>query len=194
MAFSFRPLTLLALVMIAACSTTPEQRVAVPPAPVETKQRIAFGSVLLREVSLPSYAAGEEIFVADEAGLLSTRRGLLWADDPSRAITLELARHLGRVTGARVVSEPWPFDTPAEAQVELRIEEMLARQAGSFRLVGQYFVTSESGRARARLFAIEVPMATPAGPDAGPEASALAQARGQAVRDLAVEIARNGLR
>lgn len=194
MAISLRPLTLLALAVVAACSTTPEQRVAVPPAPVETKQRIAFGSVLLREVSLPSYAAGEEIFVADEVGLLNTRRGLLWADDPSRAITLELARHLGRVTGARVVSEPWPFDTPAEAQVELRVEEMLARQAGSFRLAGQYFVTSESGRARARLFEIEVPMATPTEPEAGPDGTALAQARGQAVRELAVEIARNGLR
>lgn len=195
MVFSIRPVMLALLVVTAACSTTPEQRVAVPPAPDEVKQqRIAFGTVLLREVSLPRYAAGEEIFVADEAGLLSVRPGLLWADDPARAITLELARHLGRVTGARVVSEPWPFDTPAEAQVELRLEEMLAREAGVFRLSGQYFVTSESGRARARLFGIEVPLAAPAGAEGGIDATALAQARGQAVRDLAVEIARSGLR
>jgi len=195
MAFSFRPLVLALLVLSAACSSTPEQRIAVPSTPAEVKQqRIAFGTVQLREVSLPSYAAGEEIFVADATGLLSARPGLFWADDPARAITLELARHLGRVTGARVVSEPWPFDTPAEAEVELRVEEMVARATGGFRLAGQYFVTSESGRARARLFAIKVPLPPSEDAETGIDATALAQARGQAVRDLAVEIARNGLR
>lgn len=191
----FRSFLLAALAMIAACSSTPERRVAVPSAAVEVKQqRIAFASVLLREISLPRYAAGEEIFVADAAGVLSLQRGLLWADDPERAITLELARQLGRVTGARVVSEPWPFEVPAEAQVEVRVEEMLARESGVFRLSGQYFVTAESGRERARLFAIDVPL--PPADDAESEAdpTALAAARGQAVRDLAVEIARNGLR
>ncbi|WP_297768204.1 ABC-type transport auxiliary lipoprotein family protein [uncultured Roseovarius sp.] len=182
------PVALAAVAMVAACTGVPDQRVTVPRAPVEAKQRIAFGSVLLREVSLPNYAAGEEIFVGDAAGLLNTQPGLLWADDPSRAITLELSRHLSQITGVRAASEPWPFEEFAEAQVEVRIEEMLARDAGVFRLAGQYFVTSESGRARARLFDLSVPVDIEGG------APALAAARAQAVGDLALEIARGGLR
>ncbi|MGX0976018.1 putative lipoprotein YmbA [Roseovarius sp. MBR-51] len=178
------------LTALIGCTSVPEQRLTVPRAAIETKQRIAFGSVALREVSLPGYAAGEQIYLSDSMGVLSTQPGLLWADDPGRAITLELSRHLAQLTGAQVAAEPWPFGEVPEAQVEVRIEEMLAQNVGVFRLAGQYFVSSESGRARARLFDLSVPVAT--GEDAS--VAAIAAARGQAVRDLAVEIARNGLR
>ncbi|WP_417727851.1 PqiC family protein [Roseovarius sp.] len=181
---------LLMLGALGACSSVPEQRLTVPRAPVEAKQRIAFASVALREVSLPGYAAGEQIYLSDSNGILSTQPGLLWADDPGRAITLELSRHLAQMTGARVAAEPWPFSGFPEAQVEVRIEEMVAQDIGVLRLSGQYFVSSETGRARARLFDLSVPVA--ADDDAG--VAAIAAARGQAVRDLAVEIARNGLR
>lgn len=182
----FFPLLLLAT--LAACSSVPEQRVTVPRTPVETKQRIAFASVVLREVSLPGYAAGEDIYLADAAGVLRSQPGLFWADDPGRAITLELSRHLAQITGARVAAEPWPFGGFPEAQVEVRVEEMLAQEGGSFRLAGQYFVSSETGRARAQLFDLSVPVQVEAG------ATAIAAARGQAVRDLAIAIARDGLR
>lgn len=185
---NYIPLICAVLVLVAGCSSVPDQRLTVPRSPVEAKERIAFASVAVREVSLPGYAAGEQIYLADAAGLLSAQPGLFWADDPSRAITLELTRHLAQMTGARVASEPWPFGTFPEVQVEVRIEEMLAQDAGLFRLAGQYFISSESGRARARLFDLSVPL-----PDEG-GAAAIAAARGQALRDLAVEIARNGLR
>lgn len=176
------------LATLAACTSAPEQRLTVPRAPVEAKQRIAFGTVSLREVSLPGYAAGEDVYLSDAAGVLRTQPGLFWADDPSRAITLELSRHLAQITGARIAPEPWPFGGFPEAQVEVRVEEMLAQESGVFRLAGQYFVSSETGRARAQLFDLSVPVPLEAG------ATAIAAARGQAVRDLAIAIARDGLR
>src|SRR6056297_183095 len=179
---------LAALPLLAACASVPEERIAVPRAQAMEKQRIAYATVALRNVSLPTYAAGEAIFTADETGRLRDNGGLLWADDPSRAMTLELARHLSEITSARVASEPWPFLDPASAEVEIRVEDMLARADGTFRFSGQYFVASEEGRDRARLFDLTTPIAgerTPAD---------LADARARLVRDLAQDLARRGLR
>lgn len=179
---------LAALPILAACASIPEERIAVPRADAAGEQRIAHASVALRTVSLPSYAAGETIFTGDETGRLLETPGLLWADDPDRAMTLELARHLATITRARVASEPWPFLDNAEAEVEIRIEDMLARADGTFRLSGQYFVSAETGPDRARLFdlGVRIPL------DGTPED--LATARAQLVRDLATDIARRGLR
>ena len=179
---------LIALPLLAACASIPAERIAVPRPEITGTQRIAHATVALRNVSLPSYAAGETIFTEDETGRLRETPGLLWADDPARAMTLALARHLNTITSARVASEPWPFLEPAAAEVEIRIEDMLARADGTFRLSGQYFVTSETGRDHARLFDLSVPIA----PEPTPEN--LATARAQVVRDLAMDIARRGLR
>ncbi|MEQ9260517.1 MAG: ABC-type transport auxiliary lipoprotein family protein [Roseovarius sp.] len=177
-----------AIAALAACGGPPDQRLAVPKAPVAEKQPVRYSTIALREVSLPSYAALEEIYVADETGLLTTREGVIWADDPVRAITLEISRYLSNITGAQVVAEPWPFDEPAQATLELRIEDMLARSDGTFQLAGQYYISSEGGRGRTRLFDLSVPMPEEDG------VTAIATARSQAVRDLALEIARQGLR
>ena len=183
----FSPLVFVAFALT-ACSGAPDQRITVPKAQVDETQRISYGAIALREVSLPTYAASEDIYVADENGQLSTTTGLLWADDPSRAITLELSRYLSQITGAQVASEPWPFAEYPDAEIEVRVEDMLALSDNTFRLSGQYFVAPENGRDRAKLFDLALPIlgdATPAD---------IATARGQAVRDLAVAIARDGLR
>lgn len=174
--------------ILAACGGPPPQRVPVPKAEIAEQMRISYRTVELREVSLPSYASVEEIFIADETGLLTSREGLLWADEPSRAITLEISRQLAQVTGAKVASEPWPFDEPAQARVEVRVEDILAQNNGTFRLAGQYFVSTETGRDRARLFDLTVPI------DGVDTVAGIAQARAQAVRNLVIEIARSGLR
>lgn len=184
-----RPIAALSLLaVLAACASTVEQRVTIPVAEVQQKQRIAFGSVALREVSLPTYGGAEEVFIVNEFGLLSKSEGIFWADDPTRAITLEMTRHLTQISGARVASEPWPFEDSPQATVELRVEDMLAGTDGIFRLSGQYFVTSENGRNRAKLFDLEVPIQGELG------AASIAAALARAVQDLAYEIARNGLR
>lgn len=184
-----RPISIIAILcasVLTACGAV-DSRVAIPKLQTEERERIAYASVSLREVSLPSYAASEDIYVSGEDGLLSPSEGLLWADDPSRAITLELSRHLAQITGAQVASEPWPFADYAEVEVELRVETMLPGADNVYRLTGQYFIAPEEGRDRARLFDLAVPIAAP-----GP--AGIAAARGQAVQDLALDIARNGLR
>lgn len=183
------PLALLAAtVLLAACGGTPDARIAVPRGDAGQTQRIAYDSVALREVSLPTYAASEEIHIAGADGVIKPGDGLLWADEPSRAITLELTRYLAQITGARVASEPWPFLDRASAEVELRIEEMVAHADGTFHLSGQYFVAPENGRDRARIFALVVPIGGVF------SAQDIAAARGAAMQQLAREIAANGLR
>jgi uncharacterized lipoprotein YmbA len=166
----------------------PDLRVAVPRAAVVERVPIAARSVEVREVSLPGYAASDDIFVDDGAGLIVSEADVLWADEPVRSVTLEIVRYLSQITGARVASEPWPFQSEAQLTVEIRIEQMLASADGTFRLAGHYFVGSPYGRERAQLFDLSVPLGAGAGPPA------IAAARGQAVRALAVDIARRGLR
>ena len=72
-------------------------------------------------VSLPNYASGEDLLVASTDGTLVNGQ-TLWADDPTREMTLSLARSLTEITGARVAPQPWPFDSAAEARVDVRIE------------------------------------------------------------------------
>ncbi len=164
-------------------------RYPVPDAPAPARQSIAYRSVEVREVSLPLYAASEEIAVQGEGGAITTDSDLLWADNPSRAITLELARHLTQISGARVAPEPWPFGGYPQAVLDVRVEELLALSSGALRLKGQYFVAPDaSDGGRAGLFDVSAPVPAPGG------AAAIAAARAQAVRDLAALIAREGLR
>lgn len=187
-----RPLPLfpLLLLALAACAGPPD-RIAAPPSVPEGEVRVGFASVELRDLSLPAYAQGEEVTVEGADGLIRTEKGLVWADDPVRAGTLDLVRGIDALTGARVASEPWPFDDYPEARVEVRIEEYVASRAeDAFRVSGQYFVAdlTGGGRDRALRFAIREPLP----PDFGP--AAIAAARAAAMARLAEEIARQGLR
>lgn len=178
-----------ALLLLAACGGTIE-RYAVPPATTEAAlPRVAsrYATVEVREVSLPTYAASEEIASRDAAGAITGNKSLLWADAPARAMTLELARVLGLMTRVQVAAEPWPFLDRASAQIDVRVEEMVADADGSFRLAGQYYVAPDSGvGGRSGLFNLSAPIT-------GEGAGAIAAARGAVVRDLAEQIARQGL-
>lgn len=183
----------LALLLLAACGPAPV-RVPVPQAPVGEPVAIAFAAVEVREVSLPLYAEGEDIFVQSGGGL-SPLAGAQWADDPARALTLDLARALSDLTGARVAPEPWPFEEDAGAVVDVRVSEIVARTGaagapGAFVLEGQAYVGAREGEGRdsAQDFAIAVPLPEGAGP------GAIAAARAEATRALARQIAERGLR
>ncbi|SHI32812.1 PqiC family protein [Wenxinia saemankumensis] len=177
------------LLLLAACGD-PALRYAVPQVTPAERVSIGFSSVEVRDVELPLYAQSEEIYVEDETGALVSSTDLLWADDPSRASTLELARALSSLTGVVVAPEPWPFDLFPAARVEVRVEEFVASRAGAFRLSGQYFIAAldESGRDRARLFELSAPLPAEAGP------AEIAAARAAAMAQLAETIARDGLR
>jgi len=183
------PLALIALAALAGCAGS-ASRFVVPPAPVDQARiPISYGTVVIRNVSLPTYAESEEIHMRGADGALTSSQTLLWADDPVRAVTQDVARYLAQMTGARIAAEPWPFAERAQASVEIRVADMLAEEAGPFRLTGQYFVAPDiGGRDRADGFDLTIPMPVDGGP------AAIAAARGQAVRDLARIIARDGLR
>ncbi len=183
-----KPYLIAALALtLAACAG---QTVRVPaPIPVVTERVSSqYQGIEVLDVSLPTYAAGEEIFSADASGMLTGSSGMLWADDPTRATTLGLTRALSQITGARVAPEPWPFDEYANARVDVRIEDM--RGVGAqFLLSGQYFVAPlDGGRGTARLFTVSSPL-----PEA-PTPADFAVARSATITQLALLIARNGLR
>lgn len=183
------------LAMIAAAATLalgactgPEPRVATPITTTTERIEVRYRAVELLEVSLPAYAAAEGIAI-EGAGIIETSEDVLWDDDPTRGVTLTLARHLTSITGARIAPEPWPFDTFPDARVDVRIERLVAGSDGVYRMAGQYFVAPLDARGpdRAALFSLEAPLV-----DAS--AQAIAISRDALVAELAALIAREGLR
>jgi len=175
------------ILTLSACGNA--QSFAVRPPVVTEKVRIAFATVEVRDVSLPTYAASDEIPQQDANGTLKSSSKVLWADAPERAVALELSQNLSKITGRAVASEPWPFEAYPDARLEVRFSELVASTAGEFRTSGQYFVgVPNGGRERSGLFELSVSFDPAGGP------SALAAARGQLILDLASYIARNGLK
>ena len=184
-----RPFAVMGLVLLSACGPGP-LRLTVPPTPLGEPVAVSFATVEVRDVSLPTYAEDDEILVQGAGGSL-TPSGGVWADDPVRAITLELASALNALTSAQVVPEPWPFEEDAQARLDVRMTEIVADAATStFVMRGDYFVGSfdGTGRDRSGSFRIAVPLPAGSGPTAIPAA------RAQAVALLAREIALGGLR
>lgn len=172
--------------VLGACASA--DRFAVTSPTVTEKVRIGFASVEVRDVSLPSYAAADEIHIRKANGTLVSS-DQLWADAPERAVALELSENLSRLTDRRIASEPWPFEAFPSARLEVRFSELLATESGQFRASGQYFVAVSNGsRERSGLFDLSV------GFDPKRGAVGIAAARGQLILDLATYIARNGLK
>ncbi|NIZ10107.1 membrane integrity-associated transporter subunit PqiC [Pseudooceanicola sp. HF7] len=185
-----RPALLLAATLaLAACGN--ERLFTAPVFPEAGLERVPsqFRTLEVQDVSLPDYAASGQIPARQADGSVKSSRSVLWADEPTRAVTLELARLLRQITATEVAAEPWPYFDSAQAQLQVRVESMLAEGDGSFRLTGQYFVAPTDGRrGRSDDFMIAVPVSAPGGP------SEIADARSQAVLALARQIARGGLR
>lgn len=180
--------TILCLALLLSACGDSATSFAVTAPPVTERERIGFSSVEVRDVSLPTYAAAEEIAIQAADGTLTSLSDVRWADSPERAVALELSQNLAKMTGRRIASEPWPFEAFPDARLEVRFVELVARETGQFRTSGQYFVAVPNGRERSGLFELSVPF----DPEAGP--AAIAAARGQLILDLARFIARNGLR
>lgn len=113
--------SLLALPVLAALALTgcsnPEATARYTLTPVAVAQSLPnrLGSAELREVSLPQYAAGQEIAWQSADGALRSSPDNIWADDPPRAMTLALARQISALSGATVIAEPWPLSSPRSA-------------------------------------------------------------------------------
>lgn len=170
--------------LMAACSG-PTSRLDMAPIDSQLNLRAAVSSAIVRTVSLPTYAAAEELSVETAEGLISSDDAILWADDPARAVTLALTRNIGNITNAKVGPDPWPFVGLPDVAIDVRVTRMIAGADGAFYLEGQFFVggdgidysNSTNG------FAITAPLVdqTPA---------SIARAQAQALLALSEQISR----
>lgn len=177
------------LVLGAAACSNPERtgRFLIDPPAATTQLPDRLGTVELRDVSLPEYASGQEVAWQTADGAVRSTPDNLWADNPQRAFTLSLARQISDLSGATVISEPWPLAEPPQRRLEVRVERALAQSDGAFRLSGRYFLSDErsGGANQVRSFDIAVPLASD-------QPSATAAAFSQAIGQLAQQVATIG--
>lgn len=138
--------TLLFTIGLLAACTPLADRLALTPLPSSLELRPLVGSAMIRTVSLPTYAAVEEIPFETSTGLIVVNEDVLWADAPERAVTLILTRTLAGILNTDVGPAPWPFAGLPDVSVDVRVERMLGGADGTFALNGQFFVASEDGR------------------------------------------------
>lgn len=185
MTIRFPAALLLGVLALSACSN-PEKTgrflIDPPTAGVSLPDRL--GTAELRDVSLPGYASDQEVMWQTADGAVRSSPDNLWADNPQRAFTQSLARAISDVSGATVISEPWPLAEPPQRMLEVRVEKALAQADGTYRLSGRYFVSDETsgGANHARSFDIVVPLS---GDQPGVIAAALSQAIGQLAQQIA---------
>ncbi len=173
---------------LAACNGTGTERYIIDPPSSGRVASDLLGPTELNTVSLPDYAAADSIPWQDAAGAVRARNNVIWADKPERAFTETLARAISEMSGASVISEPWPLATPPRHKLDVRIEQALASNDGFFRLKGRYFLSAEgsgAGSHHTRGFDIAVPV-EPENP------ASVAQAATQAITQLAQQIATLG--
>jgi uncharacterized lipoprotein YmbA len=181
-----RPYLTIALILVlASCSGAPSALYLIDAQATTVKSRVSAGTIMVRNVSLPTYAAAEEISRQDADGAVRDTKDGRWADEPARAVTLALSRNLDEMTSATVASEPWPLDGLPDATLEIRVERMIAGNDGQFHLTGQYFYSSDARMVRtvAESFDITVPVA-------GDGIQSIVAAQSRAISRLAEEIAR----
>lgn len=173
----FLPLVLI----LAACGPEPRYLIDTPVEAGSARLRVA--TLEVRDVSLPAYAEASEILQEDADGALTQVDNALWADDPTRAVTLAIAEQINRGSTATVAPEPWPLEEDAQAAVHVSVSRMVALNNGTLKLAGQYGISSYDRVVRERIesFDIVVPM-TGEGP------TAIARAAGAAVSQLAERI------
>ncbi|MEL7280603.1 MAG: ABC-type transport auxiliary lipoprotein family protein [Pseudomonadota bacterium] len=175
---------ILSALLLAACGGN-ETLITSPEVNLTERVSTSFRTIEVLEVSLPDYATGDEVALENDGSLSLSRA--LWADDPTRAVTLGLSRNLTEITGRTVAPEPWPFDENASARVDVRVEQLLV-SGGQMQMSGQYFVTDLDGRGRdhAHLFDLSVPVE-----EVNPQTAAAGRA--QLIATLASTIAKDGL-
>lgn len=146
--------------LFAACAG-PIDRLALPMQASSLDLRPLVGSAMVRTVSLPGYAATEEIARERTDGLIATNEDVLWADLPERAVTLFLVQSLSDILGNDIGPEPWPFVALPDVSIDVRVARMLAGADGDFQLSGRFYVGGDGIDYRNTTdgFDIRVPMA-----------------------------------
>ncbi len=178
-----KSLLFLPIVLLAGC-TFPIERLAVPIQPSAIELRPLVSSAMVRTVSLPTYAAAEEVARETPGGLIEINEDVLWADEPERGVTLVLTRTLSDILNIDVGPEPWPFVGLPDVSIDVRVERMLAGADGFFHLTGQYFVGGDGIAFRNSTDAFNISIGMP-----DQSLAAIANAKSAALLVLSEEIA-----
>ena len=174
-------LTLLLTGFLGACINQQSSQYAISGADLAAA-RATGTTIEVLEVSLPLYMQGQEIPMMGEDGAIRTDPSALWADDPARAISLNLAEALSRLSGGVASVEPWPLDERAAKRLDVRVKTLLATNSGALKFSGQYFMVSDTGkRPKVDWFDITVPLPEKTG-------GAIARATGLATQELARQV------
>lgn len=174
----------LALAALAACSG-PTTRLDMSPVASTLELRAIVGSAMVRTVTLPTYAAAEELATETPEGLISSTSDILWADDPQRAVTLKITQHLSEILNATIGPEPWPFVGLPDVSIDIRVARMLAGADGVFRFAGQYYIGGDGIDFPNRAYSFDI-----AQPIVGEGSPAIANAQARAILTLSEELAR----
>jgi uncharacterized lipoprotein YmbA len=180
---------LLAALALSACggltTDTPPTLLLLPdPPPPATPAPRGGPSVAVSRVSLPEYADAAGVATARPDGGAEQSLDYVWADAPSRALTLALARALADRTGGAALAEPWPPEFAPDLRVDVIVERLIADGEGAARLVGEFRVADARGPLLARAERFDI-----AAQGAGEGYVAIADAHAQAVAVLADRIA-----
>ncbi|MEM8788750.1 MAG: PqiC family protein [Pseudomonadota bacterium] len=175
----------LALGLLTACMQTDFAYHLIDPVSSELRVSTRADNIEVVSVSLPLYASLEEIGVAAGDGAVRFDEQNLWADDPERALSLSLARHMTEITGGVAAVEPWPLTSVPDARLTVQVERVIARPGGTVEFSGVYVLSpvAEEFADRAEQFSFAVPMVQPG-------FGGVADAHGQAMLVLAEQVAR----
>lgn len=148
------------------------------------RERTQSRTVEIVEVSLPDYATKDDIAIATPEGPVVLLPDTLWADEPERAMTGALVRNLSAITNAQIAASPWPLSGYPEAELTVRVEQMLVSSANALTLSGQFAIGREEGRQVIKPFDVSVPLVALGAGD-------VARAHASAWRKLAELIAKD---
>lgn len=133
-----------ALLLVTACAKSTNSYLLPDIEPLKAHSTVV-RTVEVTRFDLPAYAEDNQISVLGEDGIVRPMKDAFWADAPDRALTEVLSGGLDQAISASVVSEPWPFEQPAEVKVEMKVRDLIASESGTLRLSGQYSLSSPAG-------------------------------------------------
>ena len=166
----------LAVLVIAACASKPVALVALPPSPLSKATTMGAGiTVLVREVSLPSYLEGFPVVIARNGSALIVSRDTEWAERLSLGATRVLRDALSERLGPSRVLIAGDGRIP---DADLTVEFLaLDPQPGALRLDARWSFSCtdrHGGRAGRTQFEVPMPDRTP-GAAAGATSEAIAR-------------------
>lgn len=129
------------------------------PSPAPLSAPLTSLQVGLREARMPRYAVDERLSVLQPDGVALREEYQRWAEDPTRAVSQNLAEALRAASGAAVALEPWASGFIPDRRVEVEFTRLIGSPGGVLEAAGVWRVL-EGQRGRELLsepFRLDIP-------------------------------------